>query len=265
MDAIVFWTKNAKPFLPHIGILEDAGLNYYFQYTLTSYPKDVETRVPSYEILRDEFIRLASKVGHKKVVWRYDPIIISKKLTFEWHLEVFERIAAELQGSTDRAVISVVDYYQKTLRNLATHSFLPDYSQHPENEELFAGFIKSLAAIAQKNLMEIQSCAEAIPLTTYGVPPGKCVDDKLIKELFELEVTHNKDHGQRAECGCVKSVDIGVYDTCLHGCQYCYATKNHALAKMNYNRHDFMSPSLTGWFDATPPEIPSFSQLSLNM
>jgi hypothetical protein len=88
----------------------------------------------------------------------------------------------------------------------------------------------------------------------YGVSHGKCIDDNYIAKVFHLDVWHKKDTGQRKECGCVKSVDIGVYDTCLHGCQYCYATKQHKSAKKNYNAHDPNSPSILGWYDAEPPK-----------
>ncbi len=126
--------------------------------------------------------------------------------------------------------------------------------EHPENHKSFGFFIKTLSEVSHSYGFDIESCSEPIDLELFGVNPGKCIDDKYILKVFDIDVEHKKDPGQRKECGCVKSVDIGVYDTCLHGCQYCYATKNHDLAKRNYDSHDPLSPSLLGWYDAQPPE-----------
>ena len=126
--------------------------------------------------------------------------------------------------------------------------------EHPEDRMEFGDFIRSLAEIGTANGLEVQSCSEPIEMGQYGVSHGKCVDDDYILKVFDLDVIHKKDPGQRKECGCVKSVDIGVYDTCIHGCQYCYATKNHKLAVKNYNNHNVNSPSLIGWYEANKPD-----------
>jgi hypothetical protein len=129
-----------------------------------------------------------------------------------------------------------------------------ELDENPEDKIEFGTFIQDLANISKSNGFEIQSCAEPIEMDQYGVSHGKCIDDNYIAKVFDLVVMHKKDTGQRKECGCVKSVDIGVYDTCLHGCQYCYATKQHETAKKNYNAHDPNSPSILGWYDAEPPK-----------
>ena len=98
--------------------------------------------------------------------------------------------------------------------------------------------------------MEIVSCAEEIDLQPFGVRPGKCIDDKLIADVFGLEVLGKKDATQRAACRCVTSRDIGMYDACLYGCRYCYATKDFDVAKANFEKHDPNSPSLLGWYES---------------
>ncbi len=267
VDVIVFWTKNSKPFRSKIKKLDERGLRYYFQYTLTQYSKELETRVPNFEPLKAEFLALAEQVGPERIIWRYDPIIISKEYSFERHIDLFGSIAREMKGVTHRVVISLVDYYQKTLRNMsATSQAGSVYDQHPEEKESFAKFMKTLVKLSQENGLEIQSCAEAIELKEYGIEHGKCVDDAYILRVFGLDVIHKKDPGQRKECGCVKSIDIGVYDTCLHGCQFCYATKNHNTAKLHFDEHDPKSPSLIGWFDAQPKKTKkSTDQISFDL
>jgi hypothetical protein len=101
--------------------------------------------------------------------------------------------------------------------------------------------------------MEIISCAEEIELQPYGIRPGKCIDDEYIKNVFDIEVTHKKDPSQRKNCGCVVSRDIGMYDTCVYGCQYCYATSSFERAKKNLEQHDPASPSLIDWHDVKIP------------
>ena len=101
-----------------------------------------------------------------------------------------------------------------------------------------------LVQIATEHGMEIVSCAEEIDLAHYGVRPGKCIDDDYIFAAFGLHVGATKDPGQRAACGCVASRDIGMYDSCLFGCQYCYATSSFDRARANYATHDPLASSL---------------------
>jgi hypothetical protein len=108
--------------------------------------------------------------------------------------------------------------------------------------------MRGLAQTAVQNGMEIFSCAEPRDLSSYGIRHGKCVDDQYIERVFGIQVMHLKDPGQRTPCGCVVSRDIGMYDTCLFGCQYCYATSNFDKARRNYDAHDPHSPSLVGWY-----------------
>ncbi len=254
IDVIIFWTKHSKAFRSRLQRLDDLGINYYFQYTLVNYNQTIQTKVPQFDKLLDEFIQLADQVGKDRIIWRYDPIIISKDFTPERHIEYFGDIAEKLKGKTTRSVISIVDYYQKTLRNMKEYNEYGVLNEHPENLMEFGNFIKNLSDISKANNLEIQSCSEAIEMDDYGVTHGKCIDDNYIKKVFDLNVMHKKDAGQRKECGCIKSIDIGVYDTCLHGCQYCYATKQHESAKKNFDNHDPNSPSLLGYYDGDPPK-----------
>jgi len=253
IDVVVFWTKHSKPFRPRLQLLDERKIQYYFQYTLVHYSQMIEKRVPPFDKLLEEFLKLSDQIGPDRVIWRYDPIIFSKEYSVEQHIEYFAEIAKKLKGQTNRVMISIVDYYQKTLRNMKDYSLRSELDEKPEQKLEFGDFIRSLSQISRDNGFEIQSCSEPIEMDQYGVTHGKCIDDNYILEVFERDVIHKKDPGQRKECGCVKSIDIGVYDTCLHGCQYCYATKQHDSAKRNYDSHDPKSPSLIGWYDAEPP------------
>jgi hypothetical protein len=112
----------------------------------------------------------------------------------------------------------------------------------------------ALSASASANGLTLESCAETHNLTPYGILPGKCVDDALIRRVFGIDVTAKKDSAQREACGCVQSRDIGMYDTCLFGCQYCYATSSFDRARDHHRDHNPHAAALIGDADVDSPE-----------
>lgn len=252
VDAIVFWTRNARPLMASLDELDARGYRYYFQYTILDNPRAIDMRTPPVEAAIDAFRALSARIGADRVIWRYDPIVLSSLTDVAFHQDRYAWIAAQLQGYTTRSVISVLDIYHKVesrLRVLAAQGVtIPD--QTPEQIAGFDALVHSLVATAMRCGMEIVSCAEEIDLTGYGVRPGKCVDDELIERIFGLRLDLPKDPGQRNACGCVRSRDIGMYDSCIFGCQYCYATSSFTRAAQNHAIHDPLSPSLLGWCEA---------------
>lgn len=239
VDCIVFWTKNPEPMLNRLGELAD--YLYYFQFTLTGYGKDVECNVPhKREKMIPVFQELSRKIGKEKVVWRYDPIIFTKKYTTEYHLKAFEQIATALKGYTEKCVISFVDFYAKNKKNM---EMLDCYDLEKDELEAFA---KKLAEIAKDNGMTVVSCAESIDLDECGIEHNCCIDKTLIETISGCTLNVDKDKNQRHECGCVESIDIGSYDTCKNGCRYCYANNSEEIVIRNCNRYDVNSPILCG-------------------
>jgi len=254
VDAIVFWTRNPTKLIPHIDELLQGGYRFYFQFTITGYPRALDTKTLNPHKALDVFKRLAEKIGKDKVIWRYDPILLSNLLPIEEHVRLFSKLARELEGHTHRVVISFADLYQKTEKNLNTVDLLA-YSDITQNQSLCLLLAEKLAAIAYQHGLSIFSCAEDIDLVQNGIQHGKCIDESLINKLFGLQLASSKDTGQREACGCVKSIDIGVYNTCLHGCKYCYATFNNSQANENYKKHDPQSPFLLGKADNVDPHL----------
>ncbi|WP_312282774.1 DUF1848 domain-containing protein [Pseudescherichia sp.] len=254
VDAIVFWTRNPTKLLPYIDELMHRGYRFYFQFTITGYPRSLDTKTLNPHKALNVFKQLAGKIGQDRVIWRYDPILFSNLLPFKEHIRLFSKLARELEGHTERVVISFADFYLKTEKNLKTiDSFI--YSDIIQNQELCLLLAEKLAAIAYQHGLSIFSCAEDIDLAQKGVQHGKCIDESLINKLFGLQLVGSKDTGQREACGCVKSIDIGVYNTCLHGCKYCYATFNNAQANKNFKKHDPQSPFLIGSSDNVDPRL----------
>lgn len=253
VDIIVFWTKNPEPLIKRLKELDNCGFRYYFQYTLTGYPQAIEPHVPELKKGINTFKNLADLIGPEKVIWRYDPIIISNRTDLDYHKKQIDHIARELEGFTHRLVISVVDEYRKAKINFDRLEKQSVIIQRQTSENQVRDIVDFAVDRARRSKMEVFSCAEVLDLKPFGLMPGKCIDDSYIKRVFGIKVTSEKDKSQRLECGCVRSKDIGAYDTCLHGCLYCYAG-TFAAAKKNKMNHYPDSPSIIGRYDAEPKD-----------
>jgi hypothetical protein len=240
VDVIVFWTRNPSPLLPHLKILNGDGYHYYFLCTIMDNPSFLDPLSPSLEKSTGAFRALADLIGPEKVIWRYDPIVFSRETTPDFHRKKYENIANQLEGYTTRCIISALSLYKKTSLRLKAAAV----EMSPCEGEEFNKLMASISQSARHCGMDIFSCAQEGDLAAYGIRHGKCIDDRYIKETFGLEVTSGKDPSQRRDCGCIVSKDIGMYDSCLFGCIYCYATSSLARARGNQRRHDQEAPSL---------------------
>ena len=251
IDCIVFWTKDPSKIIEKLDQLNAYVKNYYFQITINGYPKEIEKNIPSLENATNSFIKLSEKIGKEKVIWRYDPIILSDELDAAYHIEKFNKIAKKLNGYTKRCVISFLDVYSRTAKNLS-HINYKDIS---EDDMRDMGKKISESIKKYKYDFEVFTCSEKIDLEEYGIKKGKCIDDKLISEIFNIDISAKKDKTQREECGCVKSRDIGEYNTCGNGCLYCYANFNDVLRAKNIELHNPDSPLIFGVIDESKDRI----------
>lgn len=239
VDCIVFWTKNPKPMLERLDELE--AYQYYFQFTLTGYGRDVERNVPhKRDTMIPVFRTLSERIGSKRVVWRYDPIIFTKVYTPEYHLRAFGQIAKALTGYTEKSIISFVDSYVKNSRSM---KLLGAYELGENALMEFAAKISETAAACG---MRVGSCAESIDLAQCGIGHNCCIDKRLIEDIIVGKIVGGKDKNQRRECGCMESVDIGAYNTCKNDCKYCYANDGIEHIMQNCSQYDLASPLLCG-------------------
>lgn len=239
VDCIVFWTKNPANMLDKLDLLKD--YQYYFQYTITPYGKDIERNIPDKNgVVIPVFKTLSEKIGSERVIWRYDPIFFSEKYTPEYHLRAFRKIAGELKGYTQKCVISFVDIYRKNKKRLEEANAAP-----PVGDELW-DFCKELKEIADSCGMELATCTEKIDLTPLGITHNSCIDRNLIEKLLGCKIISKKDKYQREECGCVESIDVGAYNTCMNLCTYCYANFSVDNVLKNQLEHNVNSPLLCG-------------------
>ena len=245
VDALVFWTKNAEPLLSRLPELDARGYRYYFQYTMNGYGELFEPNLPELERCIETFLQLSERIGAERVIWRYDPVILSSRTDVSYHQQRFGYILERLQAATRRIVVSIVDDYRKASHNFKRLQVQGLTIQTDYRAEQLASLCTFMSELAGRHNIPVYSCAESLDLTPFGIFPGKCVDDELIARLFNVQVKAGKDRSQRRECGCLQSKDIGFYDTCLHGCAYCYAGTLQSGLR-NRVKHEVDSPMLIG-------------------
>lgn len=239
VDCIVFWTKNPEPMLRKLDRL--AGYRYYFQFTLTGYGSDIERYIPhKRKVMIPVFQELSKEIGKERVIWRYDPIFFTDKYNLEYHLKAFGQIARELEGYTEKCVVSFVDMYAKNRKGM--NELKPYF---PEEKEVLE-FGEKLAVLAGSCGIRLASCAEKMDLSVCGIEHNCCIDKELIEKITGHRIRAKKDKNQRMECGCVESVDIGTYNTCRSGCVYCYANHSQKSVSQNSQLYNVNSPLLCG-------------------
>jgi hypothetical protein len=238
VDCIVFWTKNPCPdFINNLYLLDEAGYTYYVQYTLTPYGREIEQYMPSKAESVEKFIALSARIGKKKIIWRYDPILLTGTISADNHRALFEHYAEKLAPHTEKCVISFIDVYPSIKNRLTLHTI-----QEPDDEQSFA-IARGIQKTARTYRLKVETCAEHIDLSAFDIAPGHCIDGNLINAITGKRRLFKKDKNQRAGCGCAESVDIGAYHTCRHGCVYCYANRP-ASAEGTGAPHDDKSPLL---------------------
>jgi len=238
VDCIVFWSKNPKPMLEKLEHFND--YIYYFQFTLNPYDNDIETKLPPKEEIIETFKKLSDIIGPQRIIWRYDPILLNNHYTIKYHIENFEKIACQLKGFTEKVTFSFIDFYKKITENIKSNCITGITF---EEKKVIA---ENLSKIAKENNFLIDTCAEDIELSQYNIGHAKCIDDKLIEKITGNSYSLKKDKNQRLECGCVSSVDIGEYNSCLNTCIYCYANNSRESAVKNNLKHNKLSPLLIG-------------------
>ena len=237
VDCVVFCSKNYEPILNDLHRITDR-FNTYFFYTITAYGKDIEPGVPSIDESIDTLRRLSDIVGRKRLIWRYDPVLLTESYTVDVHLETFARMAAEIAPYVDGCVFSFVEMYDKLQFNM------PELIPVPEEDRI--RLAEGLGRIAAENGLRIGICGTDRDYTAYGVGRSGCLTLDAIGEANGVRFRDVRHKGMRKGCHCIESRDIGWYDTCLNGCRYCYANTNPTKAFDNHALHDVDSPLLLG-------------------
>lgn len=248
VDCLAFWTKNP---LPLLGLAHSAaaspleqiqrfGFPCFFQFTLTPYDTRLERHLPPKDALLNAFKELSRRLGKEKVLWRYDPVIITESTPAAWHIREFSRLAEALAGYTEQCIFSFVSLYGKF--SAETKATLGGGGTLEQREAVVQGF----ASAAAERGIHLSSCCDTGSYHKYGVSNHGCLSLETLTKVLGKPVVPRYDKNQRPGCRCLQSVDIGAYDTCLNGCVYCYANRSEKRAQQSARQHDPRSSLLIG-------------------
>lgn len=240
VDTIVFCTKNPMPMLNKIDFLKMllSKFDTFWFVTITPYEADIEPFVPSKVQVMDSFRRLSELIGEKRISWRYDPVFVTEKYSIDYHISQFEVMAKNLSQYTKQCVVSFIDLYEKTKKNFRGIRSVASQEQ----EQLIAAFSKT----AMKYGMQIHLCCENADLIRECVDADGCMSKSVLEKALGCRLDVPPKKMARAECSCLLGADIGAYNTCGHGCLYCYANYDRATVLSNMKHHDCSSPFLIG-------------------
>ena len=258
---VVFWSKNPKPLIPYLKELDERGIHYYFQFTLNDYDREsFEPNVPPLTERIETFKALSAQIGKEKVIWRFDPLVMTDQINVDELLQRVKKIGNQLKGHTEKLVFSFADignFYKKVENNLKRLNInYREFTPSTMNE-----FAKGLCELNKNWKFSLATCAEELNLEQYGIEPNRCIDGELMKQIFSededlvyylnygkmpektlfgsetklpaINIEKLKDKGQRKTCGCMMSKDIGMYNTCPHFCVYCYANTSKETVEKN--------------------------------
>lgn len=242
IDGLVFWTRNIGPFGDALSWTADHALPFVVQFTITGYPRVLETSVQDADAAIGQLRRLAGDFGIKAAVWRYDPVLVTSLTPPDWHVANIGRLAAGLAGAVDEVVVSAAHIYKKTRRNLnaaaARHGF---EWREPADDECRDLFIRLADAVAGHG-MTLTLCCQPGRLAG-GLGPARCIDAGRLSAVAGRPI-EARPKGNRPGCECHEARDIGAYDSCPHGCVYCYAVSSKRRAAMALKAHDPSAPAL---------------------
>lgn len=238
VDIIQFCTKNPIPMLKHLDEL--AAYRMVWQVTITPYGKEIEPHVPNKNRIIDAIKVLSSKVGKQAIAWRYDPIFINEKYTVDYHIHIFEEMCKRLSPYIDQCIFSYIDLYKKTVRNF------PGVQEVSLSDK--KKIAKAFKSIADRYHVRLRTCLENDDfLIDYNIDVSGCSTKEEMEHFTGLHLHWPTGlDNARERCRCILGNDIGSYNTCGHGCLYCYANDDMMQVKRNMRHHDPKSPILVG-------------------
>jgi hypothetical protein len=236
VDAFVFWTKNIGPFRKDLEEVNRRGYSFMLQHTINGYPRSLETSVVNAERSIEYVKTISDRYGPRVPVWRYDPVVFTSETCLDFHRKKFDFIANSLRTYTDEVVVSFAQVYRKTQSNMDRAARDQKFDWEDPDDEIKMNLAIEFSQMAKAQGMQLTICSQDQYLSP-GIVATKCVDADRISDITGRFIKA-KVKGNRADCGCYESRDIGEYDTCPHGCVYCYAVRRPDIAKVRYKKHN---------------------------
>jgi hypothetical protein len=249
VDGFVFWTRRLGPFSATLERLAIRGTPFLIQFTVTGYPRSLESAVMNWRRAVGEIQDAASRFGPRVVVWRYDPVFISNQTPAAFHVDRMGQLAEMLAGATDEVVLSFAHIYRKSRRNIESAALRHGFTWSDPANDAKRSLLRALADIAGERGIRATLCSQP-DLLTPGLSPARCIDAARLSDVAGRPIKA-PEKGNRPGCACAESRDIGAYDTCPHGCVYCYAVSSRRIAK---RRIGALNPAAEGLHSAGEDE-----------
>ncbi|MGE5271181.1 MAG: DUF1848 family protein [Thiohalocapsa sp.] len=243
-DGFVFWTRNLRPLLPHLDAVRVVA-PFTVQFTITGYPRALEASVIDPAEAAAQLREVRRRFGPRAAVWRYDPVVFTEALDAAAHAANFARLAASLRGVVDEVVLSVMHPYRKTARNLDRAAAGAGFRWHDPPAAEKRALLARLAAAAAEAGIRATLCSQPELAAPGGPAAASCIDVARLGDVAQKPIAAPV-AGNRPGCRCARSRDIGAYDTCPHGCVYCYAVSRRERAVANFRAHDPAAAMLRG-------------------
>ena len=249
VDVIVFWTRNPRPLMPYLAELDSRGYRYYFQFTILGYPREIDPKSPPAVTAVKTLCELAERLGPKRVISALRPNCLH---------------GADVHGVPPGELPAARRVAQREC-STSRREHRGHVPQDREETEEAGGDTGGSAPLLQRRLRGIAAQAgrsgeeerhgdrqlcRGIGSPTVRHQAGQVRGRPGNRRCLRYRGSEDERSDSRNACGCVVSRDIGMYESCLFGCQYCYATKSFEQAKLNFDAHDPESPSMLGWHEA---------------
>ncbi|MHA1106296.1 MAG: DUF1848 family protein [Promethearchaeota archaeon] len=226
----VWWSKNFKEWIKTYEKNKQIFKSYkghYFQFTINS-PSELEQNLDiSLEERFNQLKWMIGEFGLTSVSFRFDPIIFYKKKEenrIRSNLDKFEYIIGQVSAlGLKEMIFSFATIYAKVNNRMKARGFIPIDPSFSKKKEI----LNKLLEICNKYEMQMKACCQPDLLEINGIEQAHCVDANKIEQIVGEIISKVKETGQRKDCGCFKSRDIGGYTgifRCKHNCAYCYAS-----------------------------------------
>ena len=246
----VFWTRDARPLRGELERLRAEGVPCAFQWTLNGYGSDLEPRRPPTADAIDALLEVSDNLPAPTAIqWRYDPIVLSDRYPYGWHVDTFGSLAEKLAGATTVCNVSVIEPFAKTLRRVTDPTVRyrqPDAKRHRKACELPVlvasdgpALVAELATLGRQFGIQVRSCCDA----RLPVASSACIGADLFA-AYSIDLGAVPSAPTRDACRCLRSIDIGVANTCPAGCRYCYVVTSDESVNRNLVRHDSEGASI---------------------
>ena len=230
--AIFFWSKDYSIFLDskYGDKLIKKGFELFFHYTLNSNEKILEPGIKTNIEKRCENLGILSqKFGSERIFLRFDPIVFykDKNNQIKNNLHEFEYIMTKASESgIKRVIVGFTDIYKK-LKQRETKNKISFLDIKDEKK---ISILKKMKKITDPLNINMNLCCETIKGADDFIKREPCISSEYINKILKTDLSTAKDPGQRKDCCCSKSKDIGSYrdHPCRHNCLYCYASPSGA-------------------------------------